>query len=76
MARNIDKFKDDINKLKKRGELLKISMLVGTMSKEDLSKFKNGLGEQANEGMKSLPDFSSEYQAWYSEALVLLRRFL
>ena len=33
-------------------------------------------GDKASKMLKALPDFNSEYQAWYSEAKVLIRQLL
>ena len=76
MASNLDRFKNDIAKLIKRGNDLHISMQFACFPdaiKENLSK---QLKDKADEFIKNLPSFDVEYQSWYSEALALLRQIL
>jgi hypothetical protein len=67
---SFEKYKEDIAKLVKGGNLLQIAMQFSVFpdtkkqfNPETLAKIK-------------LPDFSSTYQSWYSEALVCLSQLL
>lgn len=40
------------------------------------SEFKKRLGNKLEEYIKKLPNFSSDYQSWYSEAKVLIKQLL
>lgn len=68
-AKNINRYEGDISKLSDKGNLLLISMVV----KEEPEKYKD-LIKKAKD--ISLPDIRSDYQAWYSESLALIRQLL
>ncbi len=72
MQANIEKFRKDLNSLIDQGQLLLIAMLhdcdpeIGEeLHGEDFKKLK-----------KSLPNFKTEYQAWYSESIALIKQLL
>jgi hypothetical protein len=76
MTSNIDRYKKDLDALIARGERLHLAVQA-TCYPEDFEKaFKKQLGAKFKEFVKTLPDFKSEYQAWYSEAKALIRQLL
>lgn len=77
MATNLDRFTQDLDKLVNRGQLLRLSMVL----KIDPTGFRSQAAEQlgkekVDEYIKKLPDFNTEYEAWYSEGLALLKQLL
>ncbi len=77
MTSNLDRFKKDLKRLEDKGSLLHTSM-VRQVNKVDVDKqIAQKLGkEKLADYLKLLPDFNSEYEAWYSEALALLKQLL
>jgi hypothetical protein len=78
MALNLDRFKNDLDRLNKQAVLLEFAMDREISGDEAFKKrYKDALdAKQLNELLKKLPDFKVEYEAWYSECLVLLRQVL
>lgn len=83
MASNIDRFRKDLDALIEKGQLLEYSMRRECMgAKEFDAQVKKQFGakadalEKADAFLKTLPSFKEHYQAWYSEALALLRQLL
>jgi len=77
VASNIDRFKKDLGSLISGGKLLEYSMQrQATGRKEFDAKVKETLGEKADAFLKTLPSFKEEYQAWYSEAMAVIRQVL
>jgi len=78
MISNLEKYKKDLEDLIKRGEMLLRSLKAEFLPKpfrEELKEiFKDE--EQIQQSLKKLPSFTLDYQIWYSEALVLLKRLL
>jgi hypothetical protein len=72
MQANLEKYKQDLEKLVKKGELLHIAMQYDCFPEE----VKKALGKNADETIKKLPKFNEEYQAWYSESKVLIKQLL
>jgi hypothetical protein len=73
---NLQKYKDDLKKLVAKATLLYYSLakdVVGLNTAEG-KKLKKFLEE--NELTQTLPDFKSEYEKWYSEALEVIRQVL
>jgi galactitol-specific phosphotransferase system IIB component len=60
---NYTKYKDDLEKLLGRGELLLLSLYIKFHPKSEKVKQK-------------LPDFYGEYQMWYSESYILIKQLL
>ena len=65
---NLDRYKNDLDKLISNGEKLHLALLIEAVP--TLSK------QVTEERRKSLPDVRREYQAWYSEALTVIRQLL
>jgi hypothetical protein len=77
MAPNLDRFKKDLDRLIARGERLKLVMDKEIRGDEFVKTILARMGEEeGNALIKSLPKFATEYEAWYSESLALLRQLL
>jgi len=72
MQSNLEKYKKDLEKLVKKGDSLLIAMQYDCYP-EQIAK---ALGDKAKELIKSLPNFRNDYQAWYSEAKVVIKQLL
>ncbi len=72
MQSNIEKYKEDLNKLIDKGNLLHVAMQFECYPEEINKK----LGREAKKVIKELPDFNMEYQAWYSESKAVLKQLL
>lgn len=74
MSNNLEKYKQDLETLITKGERLHLAMRYEC--------YPDGLTEEAKTDpkiakiIKSLPKFNDEYQAWYSEAKVLIKQLL
>ncbi len=78
MAVNVKKFETDIDALLARAGKLDLAMILEATGKE---KFRTQVlqaydDKKAEAILKELPSFKGEYQAWYSECLVLLKQVL
>lgn len=77
MASNIDRFKKDLDSLVARGKLLEYAMRRESMGKKEFdARINESLGEKADPFLKALPSFKDDYQAWYSEAMAVIRQIL
>lgn len=76
MPSNIERFKADLAKLLVRGSELMIALKLQCYPEEVGGALKKTWGKDADDKMKKLPSFNSEYQRWYSEGLSLLRQLL
>ena len=72
MISNLEKYKKDLETLVKKGGMLLIAM-QNECFPEQVAK---ALGANAKEYIKSLPIFKNDYQAWYSEAKVVIKQLL
>jgi len=72
MLTNLDKYKKDLEQLITKGELLLWAIQYECFPE----KVKKALGKDAEELIKTLPKFRDEYQAWYSEAKVVIKQLL
>jgi len=73
---NLDKYKADLDALIKTGDKLSMSLQRYAYDDEFDKAVKKKLGDKAAEYLKSIPKFTSEYQAWYSEAKSLIKQLL
>ena len=72
MPTNLDKYKEDLDKLVEKG-----NMLFNAIQYECFpERFKEILGDEAEGFIKTLPKFKEEYQAWYSEAMAVIKQLL
>lgn len=75
MHSNLEKYKKDLESLVKKGDLLLLAMKNDCYPKE-VPKLLRKTRAEAKEYIKKLPKFSNEYQAWYSEAKVVIKQLL
>jgi hypothetical protein len=75
MTTNLEKFKDDIQKLIKQGETLAVSLRIYVEGKEGFAKI-NKLSAEQEKAIDKLPYFPKEYESWYSESIALIRQVL
>lgn len=76
MSTNLDRFKADVNRLIEAGHRLQLAIRYECSPERVEEVFQEQLGEKTATFIKELPEFKSKYQAWYSEALALLRQLL
>lgn len=77
MAKNLDRFKGDLDKLIKKSTQLEYAMLRELDQKGFEKQVRERFpSDKVNDFLKGLPDFKTEYQAWYSESISLLRQLL
>ncbi|MDP3895318.1 MAG: hypothetical protein Q8Q62_01440 [Mesorhizobium sp.] len=76
MSTNLARYQEDLERLISDGELLLISMQL----EQDPNGIKKQIHEmfqdKAGDLLKKLPNFSSKYQSWYSEAKALVRQII
>lgn len=72
MQANLEKYKGDLKELVSHGELLLAAMQYECHP----DAFKKAYGKDADELIKLLPRFSSDYQSWYSAAKILIKQLL
>ena len=78
MVTNLEKYREDLKELIANGDLLLLAM----RSEFQAEKFRYTLQKQIKDRKKvaefltKLPSFENEYQAWYSESIVLLKQLL
>lgn len=76
MISNLDRYKADLAALLSKGDILHLAMqseYLGDRFNQELKKVGKN---KAAEILKILPSFSDGYEAWYSEAKVLIRQLL
>lgn len=73
---NLDRYKKDLDALVKNGEQLEISIQVECHPEDFKNLLKKQFGDKAPDVIKSLPNFTGEYQRWYSETKALIRQLL
>jgi hypothetical protein len=77
MTTNLDRLKKDVDRLIARGELLTLAMDKELRGDAFVKQIRASIGEEkGNELLKALPNFATEYEAWYSQSLALLRQLL
>jgi len=77
-VKNLEKYRKDLDALVNLGVNLYYSMVVKWYSEQEIAKILP-LTELENElegFIKTLPDFYSEYQGWYSESLSIIKFLL
>lgn len=76
MISNIERYRKDLNALIVKGNKLHIAIQAECFP-EQVKEAKRKLGKKkAEETFKDLPTFSEDYQAWYSEAKMLIKQLL
>jgi hypothetical protein len=76
VAANLDRYKADLAALIKRGEQLSSALQRYAFEDEFDEMAKEQFGEKAEAYLKSMPEFTKDYQAWYSEAQRLIKQLL
>jgi len=76
MKSNFERFKKDLDDLISKGERLHLAIQRECFPEKFARAMRKEFGDQARDIIDSLPYFADEYQAWYSEALVLVKQLL
>jgi hypothetical protein len=72
MPTNLDRYKMDLEKLTRKGELLDVTIQYECFPEE----VQESLGDKAEEAIAILPNFRDDYQLWYSEAKTVIKQLL
>jgi hypothetical protein len=67
---NLDRYRKDLDRLATEGDKLNLALLIEVYPKGAKT------GKLTKEQIAELPRFGDEYQAWYSEALAVVRQLL
>src|ERR1041385_5318097 len=62
MASTLERFREDLTKLVKQGQRLRLSMKLRCFPEKYTAAFKERYGDEADAIIKDLPDFIAEYQ--------------
>ena len=78
--KNLNRYSADLAKLVHNGGMLLLSLLE-KYDKESFSAFAEKIKREEGQAVEQaaigkLPDFSFEYEAWYSEAKALVRQLI
>lgn len=76
MPSNLEKYKKDLESLVNKGNLLMRAMQNDCYPERFAKLLRDQVGDEAKEYIKKLPKFSNDYQAWYSEAKVVIKQLL
>lgn len=76
MTTNLDRFKNDLNKLIDKGGNLHNAIQMECFPKEVTKQIKEQYPDKAEKVISDIQSFSSEYQSWYSEAQSLIKKLL
>ncbi|WP_439567743.1 hypothetical protein [Sphingopyxis sp.] len=79
MAANIDRFKKDLERLTSAGHNLEISIVGKVMGWEKVEETYRNMGKSdayIDKAKSLIENLSSDYQAWYSESLALIKQVL
>lgn len=74
MQSNIDKYKKDLKELVRTGALLQVAMEYECYPEQVEELY--GKEKDGKKLLKNLPNFGAEYQAWYSEASLVIKQSL
>lgn len=75
MASNLERYKKDLDALVAKGEQLHLAMQAECLPIE-FDKMLKSIGKKPAEVRKQIPNFSEDYQRWYSEAKAIIRQLL
>lgn len=73
---NLDTYEKALDDLVSRGDSLLIALQRHCNPSHVETAFKKAFGKQANDRLKELPSFHTEYQSWYSEARAVIKQVL
>ncbi|RZN15220.1 MAG: hypothetical protein EF812_03055 [Methanosarcinales archaeon] len=78
MITNLEKYKKDLTELIANGSWLAMAMHADFLVEDFHNSLKKELKDEKKvaEYITKLPSFENDYQAWYSESLVLLKQLL
>ena len=77
MSEKTKKFENDLNRLIKKGDELYMAIQFECFGEEFEQQVAEQLGkDKVDSYIKKLPNFKQEYQAWYTEALGLIKQVL
>lgn len=76
MTINLEKYKKDLEKLIKTGELLLFAIHLECHPEATEKTLRGRYKEEYDSLKKKIPIFRTQYQSWYSEALVLVKQLL
>lgn len=78
MATNSDRFKKELDELISFGSKLGIAMYLDVLGKAEFKKkmFSKVSDSEADEAIKGIPDFKTEYDRWYSESIAIIKQLL
>ena len=76
MTSNLDRYKGDLKKLSNQGDKLLLAMQNECFPEKIPDLYKEENSEKIKDFINDLPKFSESYQAWYSEAKVLIKQLL
>lgn len=77
MSEKTKKFENDLDRLINKGDMLRMAIQYECYGEEFKQQVGEAFGEDKVESyIKELPQFKLEYQAWYSEALSLIKQVL
>ena len=74
--KNLEKYKHDLRNLIEKGDELNLAIRYECGGDSFKNNLKTQLKKKADIVLNNLPDFSDEYQAWYSESQKLVRQLL
>ena len=73
---NIQKYRSDLDDLVFQGSQLLVAMRLDCYPESTDSQIREALGEKSDKYIEKLPNFTRDYQSWYSEAKALIRQLL
>jgi hypothetical protein len=77
MDNNIDKYRNDLEKLIKKGDKLNLSIRFECYPDKVKSQLVEAKGKkEASDIIAGIPSFFIDYQSWYSESLSVLKQLL
>jgi len=76
MSSNIERYKNDIESLIKKGNRLVVALWKVQNPEQVKRQLMAIHGDKTDEVMKSLPTFEHDYQPWYSEAKALVKQLI
>ena len=76
MSTNLSRYEVDLKRLVDDGNLLLTAMQYEHHKDQVTKQLVSVFGEKAEEYIKKLPRFNSEYQRWYSEAKAVVRQVI
>jgi hypothetical protein len=73
---NLDRYKKDLETLLVQGNKLHLAIQADCYPDKFKRELEKHYGDKSSEILNGLPSFVEEYQAWYSEAKVLIKQLL